>query len=69
MTTLPFFDAEARAAIEGKPDGEALDILAKLISDGEYAKQQGYGPPLDDLNKVRRLWLEIYDRLYRKDAA
>lgn len=60
----PFFDEACREAIKGKTDAIALDILMRRIMDAEHAKRMGGGPPLDELNKVRRLWLDTYAREY-----
>jgi len=59
-----FFDQACIDAIKGKTDSVALDILMRRIMDAEHAKRMGYGPPLDDIYKVRRLWLDIYAREY-----
>jgi hypothetical protein len=64
----PFFDQACRDAIKGKTDAITLDILMRRIADAEYAKARGGGPPLDDINKVRRLWLDIYAREYGRAA-
>lgn len=63
-----FFDERCVAAIVGQPDDKALDILARRIADAEHDKQCGYGPPLDDINRIRRLWLDIYARHYGRAA-
>ena len=62
--TPVFFSEKVAAAIEGKTDDEALQIIASMIADTQFAKQEGSGPPQDEINQARRLFLNIYARLY-----
>lgn len=57
-----FFFELCRAAMDSEQDPDKqLELLAKLITDAELAKQIGSGPPQDEINRARRLWLAIYD--------
>lgn len=58
----PFFFELCRAEVDAEPDPDKqLELLAKLITDAELAKQAGSGPAQDEINRARRLWLAIYD--------
>lgn len=59
-----FFSENVVAAIAGKSDDDALQTVANMIADAQFAKQQGSGPPLDEINQARRLYLNIYARMY-----
>lgn len=63
-----FFSVACRRAIEGRPDDEALTILRDKIDGASLAKLRGEGPPQDEINQVRRLWLDIYERNYARAA-
>lgn len=51
------------------PVEEALSSLEKLITDAEFDKQAGYGPPADDINRARRKWLDLYNRTFLGEQA
>lgn len=46
----------------------ALEKLHALITDAEFDKIEGFGPPQDDINKARRKWLDLYAQIYRRQA-
>lgn len=63
-----FFSEHVDAAISGKSPDEALDALRKLIDEATIAKEFGSGPPMDELNRARRKWNDIYARHYGRAA-
>lgn len=61
-----FFSEKVDACIAGKSDADALTDLAELITDAAAAKDAGHGPPIHELNRARRKWLDIYERLHAR---
>ena len=61
MTALDpvFFAGQVRSILAA---GD-LDTAASLIMEASEAKERGFGPPLDDLNRARRAWLNAYERI------
>lgn len=53
-----FFDEKVRAEL----DRGDLTAAAQLITAATIDKEFGSGPPLDDLNRARRMWLDAYER-------
>lgn len=64
----PFFSETVDHAIHGRSPDDQLTILADLISEAQADKEAGYGPPQHDINRARRLWLDIYASLYGRAA-
>jgi hypothetical protein len=60
-----FFSEAAANAIEGKPPLEQLEILQRMVDEAAFAKSTGSGPPLDEINIVRRRYIRIASDLYR----
>ena len=63
--TPVFFSQVADAAIRGKEPLEQLENLQRLVDEAQSAKEAGSGPPLDEINIVRRRFVRIASELYR----
>lgn len=62
----PVFLSEiAEHAIKGKEPLEQLATLQKLVDDASFAKEQGSGPPVDEINVLRRRYIRIAEDAYR----
>ncbi|MGX9120293.1 hypothetical protein ACWTU6_27060 [Mesorhizobium sp. BHbsci] len=69
MSAQVFFSEEVAAAIKGKAPLDQLEIIRNLVDEADAAKQAGSGPPLDDINAARRLYIRIAGELYRARNA
>lgn len=68
MRLEPFFLERCQAFIEGLTPAEKLDRLAAMIANAQLDKDAGHGPPQDEINAARRLWLNLYNQLYGRAA-
>lgn len=64
----PFFSETVEHAIHGRSPDDQLAILADLISEAQADKEAGFGPSQHDINRARRLWLDIYASVYGRVA-
>jgi hypothetical protein len=60
-----FFSDRALKAIEGREPLEQLGMLREYVEQAERDKLDGYGPPEDDINIVRRRYIRIASEVYR----
>jgi len=61
MSAPVFFSEKVEAAIAGKRLDHQLTALAALIQEAQADKEEGYGPPAEDLRAARRRWLNLYE--------
>lgn len=55
----PFFVDRALSEIEGKEPLEQLAILDSFVSEAERDKADGFGPPQDHIDVLRRKYIRI----------
>lgn len=56
-----FFSVACRRAIEGKSPEDAMALLNEFVTDAQFAKLRGEGPPLDEIRAVHRLYNQIHE--------
>lgn len=64
-----FYSERAFKAIDGKDPMAQLALLQEYVEQGVRDKEAGYGPPLDEINILRRRFIRIASEVYRGRTA